>query len=418
MPTNRSTADAPKNKKEDRRDKERPGENNMKKPTMRLIVMAAGQSRRFGRNKLLYNFNGRPMYMHVLKLLSAFTTRYPDVAEVIVVSAWPEIIDSARELGFIPVLNLDNGLGLSHTIKLGLRCEYCEDFDISVFFTADQPFFKYGTLEAFLLKALDNPDKIICVKDDKRTGNPVSFPASMTDDLCNLTGDAGGKAVMRRHHEQVIYFPVDPEELLDIDYQKDLPDQADLPLWQVDVLPFGSPEYGASMMVRDHVLRRSLNTSIEQDDLSDEVHRDWVMGTMKDGRLVGMGTLHPMNDEVVDVRYIAVEEPYQNQGAGSAILRELERIAKMYGFKRIELNSRETSIRFFQKWNYKVVSEPFRLEFPPIELVRMAKDLVTSEQKTAGEEAEKSTASAKTTKDDEKKANAEGTAKEETKAKV
>ena len=34
-----------------------------------LIMLAAGNSRRFGRNKLLYEIEGKPMYRHILEKL-------------------------------------------------------------------------------------------------------------------------------------------------------------------------------------------------------------------------------------------------------------------------------------------------------------------------------------------------------------
>lgn len=33
---------------------------------IRMIYMAAGNSRRFGSNKLVYLIDGKPMYLHVL----------------------------------------------------------------------------------------------------------------------------------------------------------------------------------------------------------------------------------------------------------------------------------------------------------------------------------------------------------------
>ena len=37
-----------------------------------LIMLAAGNSRRFGSNKLLYEIEGKPMYRHILEKLMTF----------------------------------------------------------------------------------------------------------------------------------------------------------------------------------------------------------------------------------------------------------------------------------------------------------------------------------------------------------
>ena len=41
-----------------------------------IIYMAAGNSRRFGSNKLLYELDGKPMYRHLLDHLVEIKDRY------------------------------------------------------------------------------------------------------------------------------------------------------------------------------------------------------------------------------------------------------------------------------------------------------------------------------------------------------
>ncbi len=66
-----------------------------------LIYLAAGNSRRFGRNKLLYEVDGRPMYLHLLERLMEIADadkRY----ELLVVTQYQEIretVDNFRKEG-------------------------------------------------------------------------------------------------------------------------------------------------------------------------------------------------------------------------------------------------------------------------------------------------------------------------------
>lgn len=186
------------------------------KPYVRLIVMAAGLSRRFGSNKLLRPLGGRPMFSHILELIQAYAGRQANTCEVIVVSAWPEILAASRAAGFKTVMNTESALGLSHTIRLALEAPGAP-YDVSVFFTADQPFFTAASLEAFMEQVMAHPDQIVCVRDERRTGNPVSFPSDLKPELMTLTGDAGGKQVMRQHMDRVLPIYVDAAELRDID---------------------------------------------------------------------------------------------------------------------------------------------------------------------------------------------------------
>ena len=49
------------------------------------------------------------------------------------------------------------------------------------------------------------------------SGNPVFFDRNYYPELMELTGDIGGKRVMNRHLDDVEWFEMSTEELMDID---------------------------------------------------------------------------------------------------------------------------------------------------------------------------------------------------------
>jgi len=69
-------------------------------------------------------------------------------------------------------------------------------------------------------------------------------------------------------------------------------------------------------------------------------------------RLIGVGRLHFNSSEEAQVRYMAVEEDCRGKGAGSAILRELERHAGERGAARIVLNARQGAVDFYRRHGY------------------------------------------------------------------
>ena len=106
---------------------------------IRIIYLAAGNSRRFGENKLLYELDGKPMYRHLLERLESIVRRHPEW-ELIVVSQYDEIIDAIPE---ISVYCEESTKGASYSIKAGILAE-TESFEIPeayAFFVADQPYF-------------------------------------------------------------------------------------------------------------------------------------------------------------------------------------------------------------------------------------------------------------------------------------
>ena len=77
--------------------------------------MAAGNATRFGENKLLAEFMGRPLIEYALRAIPKDAFK-----RVAVVSQYGPVLDLAGKYGFISVENQDPAAGVSHTIRLGL----------------------------------------------------------------------------------------------------------------------------------------------------------------------------------------------------------------------------------------------------------------------------------------------------------
>ena len=74
--------------------------------------------------------------------------------------------------------------------------------------------------------------------------------------------------------------------------------------------------------------------------------------------VIGTGRLHFNNEEEGQIRYMAVSESIQRKGLGSAIVSELEMIAKKKGAREMVLNARENAINFYLSLSYKEI-EPY-----------------------------------------------------------
>lgn len=209
-----------------------------------LIYMAAGNSRRFGSNKLFYELDGKPMYRHLLERLLRICGRH-DGWRVFVVSQYEDLLNGVRELAenmpaerrsdVIPVFCGESRNGASYTIRAGLAaaCGRAADGDPSergsepqtgryaaayVFFAADQPYLLEKTAEEFLLFMESAGAELGCVISDGETGNPVWFAEKYVPELMALTGDRGGKKVLKAHMERAVFYEVgDPGELCDLD---------------------------------------------------------------------------------------------------------------------------------------------------------------------------------------------------------
>ena len=207
------------------------------KTVFSLIQLAAGFSRRFGSNKLLHEWNGKPLFRHTLDTLKELQEKREDIVSVAVVTQYPEILFQCRELGILCRENLHSEEGISSSLKLGILAsddivsegpeadqETEEGRQVQrayMFFVSDQPFLSAETIEKMLDCYREGEDSILCAFADK-PGNPVIFHEKHREELLLLSGDVGGKQVMKRHPDEVKFFPVDPLELRDIDAETDL----------------------------------------------------------------------------------------------------------------------------------------------------------------------------------------------------
>ena len=75
-----------------------------------------GNARRFGENKLAVQVQGKALFHRALEAVPA--ERF---IRTVVVSQYPEVLELAHRMGFVPVPNRHPDWGISHTISLGLE---------------------------------------------------------------------------------------------------------------------------------------------------------------------------------------------------------------------------------------------------------------------------------------------------------
>lgn len=172
------------------------------------VVLAAGNARRFGSNKLNAQVEGVSLIRRALDAV-------PGGLATVVVSQYPDILALAGEYGFDALLNDRPELGLSRSVRLGLA--HLTDCDGVLFLVSDQPRLKRDSVEALAALWAQNPEKIAAMAHNGVRGNPCLFPARLFPELLALTGDRGGNAVIRHHEDDLILLETDAPELADVD---------------------------------------------------------------------------------------------------------------------------------------------------------------------------------------------------------
>ena len=209
-----------------------------------IIYMAAGNSRRFGSNKLFYELDGKPMYRHLLEHLIEIKDRYNKlknaesnntVIDITVVTRYREILDYCA---CIPdchaVLSPDSEKGISYTIKAGIMAvqeqkkpektsgslhNTAEPEDYYMFAVADQPYLKSQSVIKLIDRVLKNTGGkrlAFSLRCGDAVGNPCVFNSSLIPQLLSLEGDKGGRSVAKKY--DCVYVDIaDERELMDID---------------------------------------------------------------------------------------------------------------------------------------------------------------------------------------------------------
>lgn len=173
-----------------------------------LIVLASGFSKRFGSNKLLYEYQGKKLILHTLDKINK-----NDFNQVIVVSQYPEIIDIAHSYGFEGVFNPQATKGISQSIKLGIT--YSQNSDQAMFLVADMP--NFNSIQKLLAKA-DGKH----IVSSGNIQNPMIFPSFLYNEILELEKDQGAKKIALKHLDIVIQVDIDKNELKDIDSLEDV----------------------------------------------------------------------------------------------------------------------------------------------------------------------------------------------------
>ena len=179
------------------------------------IIMASGYSRRMGREKLLLPYKNKPLVQHIIEKVSAC-----DFSSSIIIAKDRQILNLAAKNGLKTIENNSAFLGQCQAIKLGIiNSPKAQGY---MFFTADQPLIDVETIKLLMNIFEKNHDSIIVPRFKERKGSPVIFPLKYVNELLKLEGDKGGRKIISKHREHVIFVDVNDENsLMDIDIWED-----------------------------------------------------------------------------------------------------------------------------------------------------------------------------------------------------
>lgn len=181
-------------------------------PSIAAIVLAAGLSSRFGADKLLHPYAGKPLAAHIADTLAMM----PLAHHLAICPSGPSArADLFRTRGFEIITNPEPQRGMASSLALGAQRAIDLDVDALLVCLADMPHVTTDHLLK-LIAASSSSDTVATAFAGTR-GPPAIFSRHLFPELLALSGDHGARHLLA--HATLIEAP--PTLALDFDTPAD-----------------------------------------------------------------------------------------------------------------------------------------------------------------------------------------------------
>jgi molybdenum cofactor cytidylyltransferase len=183
------------------------------------VILAAGESSRFGGPKQLVEFRGKSLIRRITD--SAMEAGCSPI--VVVIGSEGEKV--FRELEGTNVTNIENEIwqqGMGSSIRAGIRhlVDNARDIDAAILLVCDQPAVDAHPIVRLIRLRETTKKDIIASSYANTLGVPALFARSLFFELLSLGDRAGAKSIILRNRERVAQVPF-PEGKIDIDSWSD-----------------------------------------------------------------------------------------------------------------------------------------------------------------------------------------------------
>ena len=180
-----------------------------------IVVLAAGESQRFGSPKLVVPIDGVPLIRRVTLVALGASANV-----VVVCGAHREVIEShISDLSVARVFNRDWSSGMGSSIARGIAA-LSDVSEAAIILLADQALIGAKDFCALIAAHARAPDRIIAARYAGVLGPPCVFPRAYFAELAALRGTQGARALLDLHAAAVDALPM-PCAATDIDTIED-----------------------------------------------------------------------------------------------------------------------------------------------------------------------------------------------------
>ena len=183
------------------------------------IILAAGEGKRMGKVKLTLPLGNKKLIEWVLRAVKLTPL---DKYFLVVRPEDKEIIKTGEKWGAEIVFNPECKSGMSSSIQKALSLIPSEGVEGFFLILGDQPLITSRIMNKLIKSFSPGKGEIVVPYFKNKRGNPVLFDICWKDELMAVTGDVGGRVLIKVHPEKVKRVNISDETiLLDIDREED-----------------------------------------------------------------------------------------------------------------------------------------------------------------------------------------------------
>jgi molybdenum cofactor cytidylyltransferase len=188
-------------------------------PFLSLVILAAGFSRRFGKNKLLETIGATSMIEHVVS-----EAMNSEANQVIIVCGHEhdKITQTIKRFQCELVFNEYFPRGQSYSVKKGVLA-VDEKAEGVMIMPGDMPLMNHAVVDKVINEYSRTRAIIVAASHNGRPGHPILFAKSLFKEVLEIDEQSRGlKKVVSKYHEHMRLVEAGPASLYDVDTREDM----------------------------------------------------------------------------------------------------------------------------------------------------------------------------------------------------
>lgn len=178
-----------------------------------ILVLAAGKSERMGEPKMSLDICGETLLQKTVK--NTISSKVENIT-VVLNKDYKFLGEDLNHLPVNIIWNDSSNRGMSHSIVLGIK-NSLDDTENIMILLADQPGITAELIDQLILQHKEEDFLITQPRYLDGPGHPVIFNKILFDELLEVTGDRGGREIIKKFKSQRQFMDVDFNQPMDLD---------------------------------------------------------------------------------------------------------------------------------------------------------------------------------------------------------